>query len=164
LKKYNQHLEQTELDVKMLCWDDCGYTQKGSAFNKSLSANHVRIVCLSPPDSDICISQVVEAQKLDLRALAYCSETVAAIRQFKWQPLTQTIKHSDTYDVTIFVDPEHLKEEWHDTAGFETLKNSLRFAGMDVVHLIIDWGETSERRLRPKDNSFEASIWQHFHL
>ncbi|KAJ7779224.1 hypothetical protein B0H16DRAFT_1838657 [Mycena metata] len=91
------------------------------------------------PTKGLAANIVLELQRLNVTAFAYCRESLADARRLGVK-LADEIKACDTWQV-ICVDPEHLKtKEWREISESPVFRARILFAAVDEAHLINEWG------------------------
>ncbi|KAJ7633588.1 P-loop containing nucleoside triphosphate hydrolase protein, partial [Mycena polygramma] len=91
------------------------------------------------PTKGLASNIVLELQRMNIRAFAYCKESLADARR-QGQNLADEIKKCEHWQV-VCVDPEHLKtKNWRDISDFPAFRDNLLYNAVDEVHLIKLWG------------------------
>ncbi|KAK6974154.1 P-loop containing nucleoside triphosphate hydrolase protein [Favolaschia claudopus] len=91
------------------------------------------------PTKGLAANIVLELQKLDVPAFAYCHETITDYHK-KGENLVKIIADCKTYSL-ICVDPEHLRDDsWRRITASDTFRANVIFGCVDEAHLINEWG------------------------
>ncbi|KAF7358270.1 p-loop containing nucleoside triphosphate hydrolase protein [Mycena venus] len=91
------------------------------------------------PTKGLAANIVLESNKFDIPAFAYCHESITEARKTR-RNLVNEIRERKTWNV-VCVDPEHLRDKaWREIAAYELYRANILYGCVDEVRLINQWG------------------------